>query len=497
MKPITAAVGAAVAGLALCGPGPLLSSAYGSGLSAPVIGTSASSAVNRDPAAVYWNPAMLGPLLRDKKSDWLVGASILYLDVNFDRERLGDYQHRDSLRFLAPVPEGDINPELTGAAGTGHAAGFIPAPAPQLFFGYALDDEFAVGMGMFVPFGAVLEFPDDGPQKWALQSVELLSVEVSAAASWRAHEDFSIGVGGGLVGGLLRLRKVVDLASTPLMADAFANPPIGQPNSFGPSAPSEVRELDILSREVDIGPGLGWTWVARAGVEWRPIDDLQLGLAYMHRVPMVFNGGFVLDMDDPFFTIDLEPQGLKYPGTIEGEAEVEFPLPPSLNAGASYQIDSQWTVAVTSSVFFNSVVDELVASLASNQLVQPELGLGTGATVALPRRWADTVQVELRGMYRNDAWHLGGMVGYHTPASPEETVDVASPDGPRVTTGITGGYHLGKIDFLGGGLVDLVGDAHVQYVLPRTITKSDYDLSNGELTLLLTGVSGAVRVRFD
>lgn len=497
MKPIAAAVGAAVAGLALSGPGPMLSTAYGSGLSAPVIGTSASSAINRDPAAVYWNPAMLGPLLRDRKSDWLVGASILYLDVNFDRERLGDYQHRDSLRFRAPVPEEDLDPDRTGPAGTGRASGFIPAPAPQLFFGYALDDELSVGMGMFVPFGAVLEFPDDGPQKWALQSVELLSVEVAAAAAWRANDDLTIGVGAGLVGGMLRLRKVVDLASTPLLAAAFANPPIGQPNSFGPDAPSEVRELDVLSREVDIGPGLGWSWVARAGIEWRPMDDLQLGVGYMYRVPMVFHGGFVLDMNDPLFTVDLEPQGLKYPGTIEGQAEVEFPLPPSLNAGVSYRIDPRWMVGITSSVFFNSVVDELVASLSSNQLVQPELGLGTDAAVALPRRWSDTVQVELRGMYHNDAWHLGGMFGYHTAASPEETVDVASPDGPRVTVGFTGGYHLGAFDLLGGGLVDLVGDAHVQYVLPRTVTQSDYDLANGEITLLLTGVSGALRVRFN
>ncbi len=487
---------------ALLAPTLAASPVLASGLSAPVVGTSSSSVVAPDPAAVYWNPAMLTRVVEGRSSEWLLGASLLYLDVRYDRMRLGEYQYADSLRFKAPVPREDIDPQRSGPAGEAISSDFIrifgvPATAPQVFYAGKINEDFSVGAGVFVPFGAAIAFDDDGPQKWALQSVDLLTGEFAAAASYRVDDTLSVGIGGGLVVGALKLRKVVDLASTPLMRDAFANPPIGQPNSFGPSAPSEVRELDVLSRPVTIGWGFGWSWSARIGVAYQPLPELQLGASYTHRVPVVFTGGFELDMDDPLFTQDLVSQGLQYPATITGEAEVTFPVPPNLNLGASWRIDDSWLVGANASLFFNSVVDVLGAALTSNQLVQPELGLGPDAAVDLPRDWADTWHVDVRGMYTSDAWFLGGVLGFHTAASPDETLDVASPDGPRVVVAGTFGHDIcGWTGWCDSG-VDLVTDLHVQYVLPRENTGSDYDLSNGTYSLLLMAGSAGLRVRFE
>ncbi|MCA9538394.1 MAG: outer membrane protein transport protein [Myxococcales bacterium] len=475
------------------------SPAGASGLSGPVIGTSESSPVHADPAAAHWNPAMLGRLAARGPftSEWLVGASLLFLSANYERERLGDYQHRDSLRFKAPVPAEDLNPSLSGPADPVSAAQVIPAPAPQIFYARALTDDLVVGVGTFVPFGAVLAFPDDGAQKWALQSVELLMVEVAPAIAWRVNEQLSVGLGFGVIGGQLRLRKVVDLASTPLLHDTFNNPPIGQANDFGPSAPSEVRELDVLSRPVDIGPGLGIGWSARVGIAYAPTPDLVLAASYLHRVPVTFTGEFKLDMNHPMFTEDLAAQGLRYPAEVNGEAQVEFPLPPAVYAGISYAASADWDLAATFGWERHSEVDALTATLDSNELVQPELGLGSQATVALVRDWVDTVRVDARVMHKMDELRLGGVLGYHTGASPDETLDVASPDGHRVVGAFIAGYHLGALEWLGGGDAELVGDLHVQYVLPRETTKSDYDLANGTYSLLVMALTGGLRIRFE
>lgn len=487
---------------ALLAPTLAASPVMASGLSAPVVGTSASSVVARDPAAVYWNPAMLTGVVDEQTSEWLLAASLLYLDVRYDRTRLGDYQHRDSLRFKSPIPEDDIDPAISGPAGKSVSSDFIrvfgvPATAPQVFYARKIDEDFAVGAGVFVPFGAAIAFDDDGAQKWALQSVDLLTGEFAGSASYRVDDTLSVGVGGGLVVGALKLRKVVDLASTPLMRDAFANPPIGQPNSFGPDAPSEVRELDVLSRPVTIGWGFTASWSARIGVAYQPLPELQLGASYTHRVPLVFTGGFELDMNDPLFTHDLVAQGLKYPATVTGEAEVTFPVPPSLNLGAAWRIDDQWMVGANASLFFNSVVDVLGASLTSNQLVQPELGLGPDAAVDLPRDWSDTWHFDVRGMYFAKDWFVGGVLGYHTAASPDSTLDVASPDGPRVLGAGTFGHDLcGWTGWCESG-VDLIADLHVQYVLPRENSGSDYDLANGTYALLLMAGTAGFRLQFE
>ena len=122
---------------ALLAPTLAASPVMASGLSAPVVGTSSSSVVAADPAAVYWNPAMLTGVVDERSSEWLVALSLLYLDVRYDRVRLGEYQHADSLRFKAPVPEDDMDPSRSGAAGEAVSSDFIrlfgvPATAPVL-----------------------------------------------------------------------------------------------------------------------------------------------------------------------------------------------------------------------------------------------------------------------------------------------------------------------------------------------------------------------------
>ena len=60
-----------------------------------------------------------------------------------------------------------------------------------------------------------------------------------------------------------------------------------------------------------------------------------------------------------------------------------------------------------------------------------------------------------------------------------------------------GGLELGKQAWLWGADLGLVADLHVQYVLPRENTGSDYDLANGEYSLLLGAISGGIRARFE
>ncbi|MCA9525760.1 MAG: outer membrane protein transport protein [Myxococcales bacterium] len=464
----------------------LLPAAAGaSGLSVPVIGTSRSGPAHVDPAAAYWNPAQLGWLARPTL---LAGLSLLYLDADYTRVRRGRYAYEDGLRFQTPVPEDDLDASRSGEADPVRAWQILAAPSG--FGALPLGSDLVAGVGFFAPFGAQLDFPDDGAQRYALDAVQLLVVEVAPAIAWHPRPSFTVGAGVGLVAGKLQLDRVQDLAGTPLLRDALGNPPIGQPNAFGPDAPSEVRELLVLSRPVRIGPAYGLTWAARAGAAWRPADDWLLGVSYTHRVPLTFRGAFRLDMNDPFFTQDLAAQGLQYPAIVRGKAEVEFPLPSSLHVGAAWQADTRWSLDVSGAWFRHSQVDALTATLRSDSLVQPELGLGDTAEVRLPREWVDTFQVEVRATRARDAGgYVGGLLGLHSGASPDATLDVASPDGPRVAAAAFVGWPVRE--WL------LHGDAHLQYVLPRENKGSRHDLANGTYSLIVGALTVAATRSFE
>lgn len=461
--------------------------AQASGLSAPFVGTTASSPVHADPAAVYWNPAMLTHVGLEVMPSLGLGV----LDVRYTRERRGRYQFSDALRFDTPVPAGDLDPGRTGPDHPVQAT--EPLLVPAVFGALPLPEtggDVVLGGGIYVPFAALLTFPGDGAQRFALESVQMAAVEIAPAAAWRLDPRLSVGVGGALVLGYLDLSKTVDLAGTELLRDTFAEPPIGQPNAFGPDAPPEVRELDVLARPVRIGPALGLSWAARAGLTYTPAPDWRLGLSYTHRGPLTLRGPFDLDLDDPLFTRDLAPQGLRYPARVHGKAEVDFPLPSSLHGGVRWQAAPRLELAATFAWFRYSVVESLDARLESNELVQPELGLGRTASVQIPRDWRDSFQVDARGVYSAPAgWHLGALLGYHSPVSPDETLDVASPDGHRLVAAVLTGLRIGRIEWL--------ADLQLQYVLPRETHRSTHDLSNGTYDLLLLTATAAARLHFD
>ena len=74
-------------------------------------------------------------------------------------------------------------------------------------------------------------------------------------------------------------------------------------------------------------------------------------------------------------------------------------------------------------------------------------------------------------------------------ASPDATLDVASPDGPRVAAAAFVGWPVRE--WL------LHGDAHLQYVLPRENKGSRHDLANGTYSLIVGALTVAATRSFE
>ena len=110
--------------------------------------------------------------------------------------------------------------------------------------------------------------------------------------------------------------------------------------------------------------------------------------------------------------------------------------------------------------------------------------------VWLPRDWNDTVWIEGSARYRLGRRLLvSAAAGYQSPASPDETIDVASPDGHRIIGGLGGVLDVSDA-------VALSADVRLQGILPRTVSASDNDLGNGTYSLFIAAVGGHLRVAF-
>ena len=465
----------------------LLTIAWASGLDVPAIGTGLSGPAMADAASVYFNPANLTRL--DAPQLQLTGGGVVGR-VGYRRQRIGTYQQSDGLAFAAPIPEAWVDPTKTGA--TEPVSATPASPFGNLFLGVPVSDRVAFGFGIYIPYAAPLAFPDDGPQRWALQRAFIAVTQSTLAVAVRPSDAVHLGAGVTYVSGLASISRTVDFAGLDAFGDGLANPPINQPNAFGADAPSSVRELDVLSRPFTFTDGVshGVDFNVGASVQ---VGEAWLSAAYHHGSRARFVGDFALDMNDDFFTSDLAAQGVEFVPLVTGQAELSFRLPGRILVGVDAPLTDTLSLELEAAYVLWRTLSDFDLTLSSPALAQPALGITETLTASIPRRWNDSVHIELTPrMQASERSVVLVTVGVHTPASPESTVDVASPDGLRLVGALGGAVNTGE-----QGRVRLHADAEVQSIVPRTVTGSDYDLANGQYNLLLLGVGVGATVMFQ
>ncbi len=460
-------------------------SALASGLDAPAVGSPFAGPAVTDPAALYWNPALLA---RHERPVLSLGLGVVLGRVAYERERRGEYQHSDNFDIAEPIEPGDIDASKTGKADEVTAP--ISLPECDLFFATPVADRVALGFGIYSPYAAPIDWPDDGAQRFALRRAFIALTHVSLGLGVQLTRQLFVGGSVSYVRGLASLSRVNDFASIDEFGTALEGPPTEQPNDFGADAPSTVRELDVLGRPFTFTDGTYNGFTFNLGLAVVPIPKLTLGLTYDHGYEAEFEGDFALNMNDPFFTSDLSVIGQEYVPLVEGRGTLAFDLPKRVMFGATYQVRSWIELALRLEWVQWSSVDALRTSLTSPDLAQPELGLPDTSNVDLRRDWQDAIHVELGAKYAlTDTLDVAMAFGYQSPASPDSTIDAASPDGHRLI-GVTGVGWTMSPD------ATLKLDAELQGILPRTVTTSAHDLGNGTYNLFLAAISAHIEVRF-
>ena len=466
----------------------LAPSTWASGLDVPAIGSTNSSPTTADAAAIYWNPAMLGYL---ERGEFMGGVGVVGGQIAYERERLGVYSYEDSLQLRDPVDPEFIDPSKTGLAGTSNSPVF--SPWADAFAGFvAVPDRLVLGLGFYVPYAAPLNFPADGAQRWQLQEAFIAVTRLTGSAAVKIHDVISIGAGVSYVFGLASLRRVQDFAAVDALADALAADPLNQDTDLGADAPSSLRESEVMSRPIAFTDGKSHGVSFNVGLAVRPVEKLTIGLTYDHGSRVKFNGDFTLDMNDPFFTQDLAAEGLEFPPLVEGTGQLSFRLAKRLMAGVAYDLNPNLRLDTSLAFVFWSDLDAFRFRLDSPDLAQPDLGIGSTTVVNLPRNWKNTVHAEISARVRipkREKIRLSATLGYHSAASPDSTIDVASPDGHRLLGAFGFGYQVNE-------RFGFMVDAELQGILPRRVTGSDFDLGNGTYRLLLASSSFHLQVRF-
>ncbi len=219
-----------------------------------------------NPSAIYYNPA---GILQLSGHNAQVGA-LGYMNI------FADYQSPSGART-----ENDT--EII--------------PVPQLHYVFAPENSFyALGLGVYSPFGLSMKWPDDSP--FATRGIEgkLTYITVNPVAAIRLHPTLSVAAGPTFNHSELELRQSVGL----LPGDRF---------KFK-------------------GDNFGYGF--NVGALWQPYEEWSFGFAYKSQVKVDHEGTASLDPDPPL------------PGSFSSSAPLDFPQ--IITAGISFRPTKDWNI---------------------------------------------------------------------------------------------------------------------------------------------------------
>jgi long-chain fatty acid transport protein len=356
-----------------------------------------------DGSAMFYNPAgIVGP------RGWIITAGVTVIDAN-----------------------GGFTTDLTG---TKTDLMNSPIPVPHAYLQYGTD-KFAVGAGMFVPYGLGTKWPDTFQGKFAGYDNSLQNIYIQPTVAWKPHRMVSIGAGVDYVIGSVTLTQRVDLSENPV-------PGLGA-KTFGQlGVPSGTQFAD---GKLD---GSGSAFAAHFGVVFTPDERFRIGVRYMTRANITYDGnvvftpastGITLPAGNPFGV----PAGTPLDSVVSS-AFVDGPLlnqtvsakvtlPDQLTAGVAMDVAPTVTLLVDYSWVHWKLFQELPIDFATAPDITNVENYKNTWAIRFGLDWAVHPNLTLHGGYL-----------YHTAASPAETVTPLLPEGKRneFTGGL--GYSFGQ-----------------------------------------------------
>lgn len=225
-----------------------------------------------DASSIFYNPGALA--LSDGKFSISAGASGIFSNHTFQKDGTNYQAHTDN-------------------------------PTGTPFYGYfsaKIKDAFAVGIGVYTPFGSSAQWEDDWSGRYLIRDISLSAIYIQPTVAYQYKGKFGIGAGFVYAIGNVELNKALPY--------------------------SETSSVKLEGSTSNYG--------FNAGVFYKPTEKLNIGVDYRSQISMEIEDG------DATFTV---PSALSANVPAENKFNATLPLPANLDFGFAYEVNGQLTLA--------------------------------------------------------------------------------------------------------------------------------------------------------
>ncbi|HIV70474.1 MAG TPA: OmpP1/FadL family transporter [Candidatus Aquabacterium excrementipullorum] len=359
----------------------------------------ANAAEANDVSVQFYNPA---GLTRIKGKQLQLGGTVVAPHFT--------YQDTGSTRFTGTSTGGDKPSNIAPDA----------AFAPNGYFSTQLTNDLTFGVGVFVPYGAKLDYGNTWSGRYALNAIEMESLNINPSIAWKANEHHSFGAGISAEYMKAKLSQSVDVpGSIAALPSSTALALAGQIATAGgnPTLLSAAKDGSARMNGEDWGFGFNLGYLFELDANTR------FGLAYRSQIRHKLTGDATWDFSgvtsDPIVNRFVQAAS----GKANSDARVRLTTPETVSANAFHQINDTWAVMGDVTWTRNSRLKDLHIEFP---------GTSEGDEV-IRQQWRDTVRVSVGANYRINQRFLvrAGYAYDQSPVRSAELTHPALPDGDR------------------------------------------------------------------
>jgi long-chain fatty acid transport protein len=359
------------------------------------------SAQADDASIVFYNPA---GMTRLKETQLTLGATTViphstYIDFG-------------STRFTG-----------TSTGGTA-TSGYAPksVTAPSIYLTTPVNNKLTFGLGVFVPYGAQLNYGNTWTGRYGLTDIKLQSLNINPSLAFKHNEQHSFGVGLSAQYMKAKLRQAVDvpgaieaLAGTP-MAAALAQEIAAMGGN--PAALGNVRDGGGQLA------GHHWGYGFNLGYMFQFSDSTRFGLAYRSAVRQKLHGKASWDFSG--ITEDATTNAVlaSMTGRANSATTLEMNTPETVSTNVFSQLNAHWGAMADMTWTRNSRLRDLNIQFPGT----------LGGNEVIHQNWKDTFRVSVGANYRYSPALLlrSGIAIDQSPLRSPQLTHPAFPDSKRV-----------------------------------------------------------------
>ena len=376
----------------------------------------ASGAEAADASTIFYNPAGLSRL----EGTQFVGGGTLVVPHS-------TFQDKGSFNFLR-TPTG------------GTTKDYVPDVvfAPAVYASKKIDEQWTVGMGLFVPYGAKLDYGNSWSGRYAITNIKLEAIALNPSVAFKLDQHHSFGFGITAEYMKAELGQAVDVPGSVNHLSGTPDARVFLNNIASTQGLAAAQAVRLTLRDAKDGhasmDGHDWGFGFNLGYLYQMNEGTRFGIAYRSSISHKLKGSTIWDFSQVTNNAAVNAFIAKASKKVNSEALVELRTPETLSVNAFHQMDDRWAL-------MGDVTWTRTSRLENLDIQFPPTPEGAER---IRQNWKDTYRVSLGTNYKySESLMLrAGIAHDQAPVRSAELRHPALPDSDRMQYSIGANWKL-------------------------------------------------------